>query len=205
MRSRNSGSMAMTSAKVPCLSHVFFMTILPSSSRISRLDLAGLAVDELAQVGACRRGWRSRVSFTQRGQSESVSRGQPSCGKVRSRRLSSGAGAHVGLRRRALELGVVQLDQRPRGARGTRCELLDVANEIHRLFLSPPTRVASKQRAWLKCAKRRGTSISWLHRRVHAGPTAPKTSCHIETLERARKCAAPGAPAHERGVEQRRR
>ena len=37
-----------------------------------------------------------RTSFTQRGQSESVSRGQPSCGNVRSRRFSSGAGAHAG-------------------------------------------------------------------------------------------------------------
>ena len=37
-----------------------------------------------------------RTSLTQRGQSESVSRGQPSGGNVRSRRLSSGAGAHFG-------------------------------------------------------------------------------------------------------------
>ena len=39
----------------------------------------------------------SRVSLTQRGQSESVVRGQPSWGKVRSRDLSSGAGAQSGL------------------------------------------------------------------------------------------------------------
>jgi hypothetical protein len=37
-----------------------------------------------------------RVSLTQRGQSESVERGQPSGGNVRSRRLMSGAGAQDG-------------------------------------------------------------------------------------------------------------
>src|SRR6187431_1812145 len=41
----------------------------------------------------------SRTSFTQRGQSESVRRGQPSWGAVRSFFLSSGAGAHLGCRR----------------------------------------------------------------------------------------------------------
>ncbi len=37
-----------------------------------------------------------RTSFTQRGHSESVVRGHPSCGNVRSRRLSNGAGAQLG-------------------------------------------------------------------------------------------------------------
>ena len=61
------------------------------------LDLAGLAVDELAEARACRRGWRCAPPSRSAGQSESVLRGQPSCGNVRSRRLSSGAGAHSGL------------------------------------------------------------------------------------------------------------
>ena len=39
---------------------------------------------------------RARVSRTHVGQSESVVRGQPSCGDVRSPLLGSGAGAHEG-------------------------------------------------------------------------------------------------------------
>ena len=61
-----------------------------------RPDLARLPVDEDREVALAAEDRRRATSFTQRGQSESVSRGQPSWGKVRSRRLSSGAGAHLG-------------------------------------------------------------------------------------------------------------
>ena len=77
--------------------------------------LAGLANDEASFLLAIRalisptcpstRSARSRspfrmalrVSMTQRGQSESVSRGQPSGGRLRSRLFGSGRGAHSGL------------------------------------------------------------------------------------------------------------
>ena len=55
--------------------------------------------------------------MTQRGQSESVSRGKPSGGKVRSRCFSSGAGAHFGWRRALRETPVDGAGQPPEGVR----------------------------------------------------------------------------------------
>ena len=92
MRASHSGSIAITSVKLPCVAHVFFMTTLPSSSRISALISPGLPTMSSLKARVPSR-IAVRVSLTQRGQSESVVRGQPSCGKVRSRRLMSGAGA----------------------------------------------------------------------------------------------------------------
>ncbi len=95
MRASHCGSIDITSLNVPCFSHVFFMTIWPSSSRISALISPGLPSMSSLKLRVPSR-IAVRTSFTQRGQSESVLRGQPSCGNVRSRRLSSGAGAHLG-------------------------------------------------------------------------------------------------------------
>ena len=75
------GSIAMTSSKWPCLGQSFTIRILPSRSMICGLDLADLLVQqdlerELPSMICC------RISGTQRGHRESVSRGQPSGGFV---------------------------------------------------------------------------------------------------------------------------
>src|SRR6185437_1405382 len=64
------------------------------------------------------------------------------------------------LRRRALELRVVQLDQRPGGARRAGRELLQTANDIHRLWLSPPTRVREQATCRMQVPRTTGPCIS---------------------------------------------
>ncbi len=71
------------------------MTIRPFSSTIDALISPGLPSIKTFQSTSPERIWL-RTSVTQRGQSESVDRGKPSIGKLFSRCLASGAGAHFG-------------------------------------------------------------------------------------------------------------
>src|SRR6185369_333523 len=98
MRAMKEGSTLMTSENSPCLGQVFNIRIWPSRSKISALIAPGLPSTNSRRSSAPERT-ASRTSFTQRGQSESVVRGQPSCGAVRSFFRKSGAGAHLGCRR----------------------------------------------------------------------------------------------------------
>ena len=61
-----------------------------------RLDLADVLVDQGLDRLLAGQDRAARASFTQVGQSESVVRGQPSGGLVRSWLFISGAGAHLG-------------------------------------------------------------------------------------------------------------
>src|ERR1051325_10521936 len=95
MRSRNAGSLAITSTNSPCFGQVLRITTCPFSSTICALISPGCSLIKdstvvLALITA------SGTSFTQRGQRLSVSRGKPKGGEVRSYDLSSFPGAHCG-------------------------------------------------------------------------------------------------------------
>ena len=74
---------------------------------------------------------RARVSRTHVGQSESVVRGQPSCGVVRSVLLSSGAAAHFGWNGLAVEPPVDRLESGPQEPRPARQRQLKRSPRIH--------------------------------------------------------------------------
>ena len=90
----------MTSSKRPCFGQSFRIRIWPSSSTIEALISPGLPSIRTFQSTSPER-ISARTSVTQRGQSESVWRGNPSGGKVFSRCFSSGAGAHFGWKDRS--------------------------------------------------------------------------------------------------------
>src|SRR4051812_37850032 len=94
-RRRNGGLTASVSTKLPWIGQLFSMTTLPSRSRMCALISP---VCSLTSDSTVRRPDRiaSRVSRTHVGHKESVVRGQPNCGDVRSWLLSSGASAHFG-------------------------------------------------------------------------------------------------------------
>src|ERR1044071_7718462 len=95
MRWKNAGLIDSTSVKVPCSGHVFSMMILPSRSRICALISPTFSVT--STLGSISPDTMpARASRTQVGHRESVVRGQPSAGEVRSQLLASGAGAHEG-------------------------------------------------------------------------------------------------------------
>ena len=95
MRAVNAGSTEMTSSMTPCRSHVFVMTMAPSLSSIRARTSPGLPSTS-DRTSARPSSTAARASFTHAGHSESVSRGQPSGGNVRSRALQERAGAHFG-------------------------------------------------------------------------------------------------------------
>ncbi len=74
---------------------------------------------------------RARASRTQVGHSESVVRGQPSCGRVRSVLFISGAGAHFGWNGRDVELPVDGLKGRPCEPRAVAQRQFDRSPQIH--------------------------------------------------------------------------
>src|SRR6266852_7074899 len=95
IRSRNAGSVAMTSTNSPCLGQVLRITTWPFSSKIWALISPGCSFinDSSGVVPSIT---AVRTSLTHRGQSESVSLGKPSGGAERSYDFSSGPGAHFG-------------------------------------------------------------------------------------------------------------
>ena len=95
MRALKARSVDITSSMRPCFGHVLLMSSVPSRASILARISPGRPSTS-TRTSACPATIESRTSFTHCGQSESVSRGHPSGGKVRSRRLSSGAGAHGG-------------------------------------------------------------------------------------------------------------
>src|SRR5215212_2675307 len=95
IRSRNAGSVDITSSNCPCFGQSFRITTWPLSSRICALISPGcwcinVSSDTSPEITAL------RTSFTQVGQRLSVSRGKPSGGALRSYDLSSGPGAQFG-------------------------------------------------------------------------------------------------------------
>ncbi len=88
MRARNPASWLNRSLKWPCFGQSFSIHTAPSRSTMS----AGIIPTSPDSPGLR----ASRASSTQRGQSESVRRGQPNVGRVRSRSRLSGAGAQDG-------------------------------------------------------------------------------------------------------------
>src|SRR5580658_7577379 len=94
---KKSVSMAMTSSKWPCLGQSFTIKILPSRSTICALISPGRSVNRTRKSclpsTICR-----RISGTQRGHKESVSRGQPRGGFDFSRDFSSGLSDHFGVK-----------------------------------------------------------------------------------------------------------
>ena len=80
---------------VPCCGHVFSIRILPSRSRICALISPTWLVVTCVDVDVAGQD-RVRASRTQVGHSESVVRGQPSAGDVRSELFSRGCGAQAG-------------------------------------------------------------------------------------------------------------
>ena len=186
----NAGSMAITSVKVAVLRARLLHDDLAVLLDDLGLDLAGLAVDELAQRALAVEDRGAHLLHAAR--AERV-------GLARPAELREGALAAleqrrrrpVGLRRRALEAWrCSSLTSGHAAARGGG-ELLDVANEIHRLFLSPPTRVCEQATCPAKCAKRRGTPYHGCTARVHAGRTAcgKMRSAAYGRLGGAPKCA----------------
>src|SRR6266851_5570529 len=95
IRSRNAGSVAITSTNSPCFGQVLRMTTWPFCSTIWALISPGCSFirdssEVVPSITAV------RTSLTQRGQSESVSLGKPSGGAERSYDFKSGPGAHFG-------------------------------------------------------------------------------------------------------------
>src|SRR5919112_1342600 len=95
MRSRKRASVAIRSRNSPCLGQVLVMKTCPSSSKICAFISPGCAFIR-SSSGVAPEMTPSRTSLTQRGHRESVSRGKPSGGLVRSYDLRSGPGAHFG-------------------------------------------------------------------------------------------------------------
>src|ERR1051326_3008589 len=95
IRFRKSGLIASTSVNVPCCGQVFSTITLPSRSMMCALISPTRSLASMLGSASPER-MRARVSFTRVGHSESVVRGQPSTGDVRSALLSSGAGAQTG-------------------------------------------------------------------------------------------------------------
>src|ERR1035437_5141339 len=92
---KNAGSMAITSSKWPWMGQSFTIRILPSRSITCALISPGLSVYRTSRgVLPSRICWR--ISGTQRGHRESVSRGQPSGGLVFSQLFRSGLSLHFG-------------------------------------------------------------------------------------------------------------
>ncbi len=79
----------------PCCGQHFSMMTWPSRSKMCALISPVCSLTSVVTSTLPER-IRARVSLTQVGQSESVSRGQPSAGDVRSQLFCSGAGAHAG-------------------------------------------------------------------------------------------------------------
>ena len=89
------------------------MMTLPSRSRMCAL-ISPTCSSTSDSIDCSPERIRARVSRTQVGQSESVVRGQPSCGDVRSWLFSSGAGGPLRLERPGVEPPVDRLEHRPR-------------------------------------------------------------------------------------------
>ena len=94
---KNAGSIAITSSKWPWMGQSFTIRILPSRSITWALISPGLSVYRTSSgVLPSRICWR--ISGTQRGHRESVSRGQPSGGLVFSQLFNSGLSLHFGVK-----------------------------------------------------------------------------------------------------------
>jgi hypothetical protein len=94
-RAKNAGSIDITSSKWPCSGQSFSMTIRPSFSTI-RAGISPARPLTRTDQSASPERIRSRTSFTHPGHRESVSRGNPSFGRLRSLDLMRGSGAHFG-------------------------------------------------------------------------------------------------------------
>ena len=94
-RRRNAGLIASVSTKRPWIGQLFSISTLPSRSTMCALISPTCSLTSASMLLRPER-MASRVSRTHVGHSESVVRGQPSCGDVRSWLLSSGASAHFG-------------------------------------------------------------------------------------------------------------
>ena len=117
-------SIAITSSKWPWIGQSFTIRILPSRSMICALISPTFSLSRIS-IGVLPSRICWRISRTQRGQSESVSRGQPSGGFVFSQDLSSGLSDHFGVNA-GFWLDLVELVEDDPGRAGGVCEGLSL-------------------------------------------------------------------------------
>src|SRR5208283_3425824 len=106
---KNAGSVDMTSSNFPWIAHSFTMTIFPSFSMILALISPAFSFLRIS-TGSSPLMILLRMSGTHLGQSESVSRGQPSFGFCFSQLLSRGLSDHFGVKDalRLMELNLLK-------------------------------------------------------------------------------------------------